>query len=392
MRLRDQSPPGAIPLVLPARSMRGPAAFMAIAFVIFAAIEWMTVASMFSRPVEDVFDLVFTVFQGFWALGWSVGVVILGALAILLAFYSESARLENSRLVHIANLGPLKILGEYDLAKVSDVRLEQVSGSDRDTVRVRFDYDGGTNSLGDTMPRANGQRIIEAITSARRFASTFAADAAAVDKPFAPNASTFAADAATVDKPTAPGVSSLALIAANLVPVPGVLVFGWDLGNILLLYWAESGVIALYTVLKIAIVGKLGALVAVPFFVGHFGGFMSGHFLLIYGLFLRNIRWQPPGAMEGLRAIFVPIWGSIAALIISHGISFYTNFLGQREHEGAKVSALMTAPYNRIIVMHLTLILGGWIILLVGMPAGALVVLVALKTAVDLWAHRREHR
>ena len=150
MRLRDQSPPGAIPLVLPARSMRGAAIFMAVAFVIFAAIEWMKVTSLFSRPVNDVFDIVFAVFQGFWALGWLVGVVILGTLAILLGFYSESARIESWQVVHIASLGPLKILVDYDV----------------------------------------------------------------------------------------------------LVPVPGVLVFGWDLGNILLMYWAESGVIALYTALK----------------------------------------------------------------------------------------------------------------------------------------------
>jgi hypothetical protein len=95
---------------------------------------------------------------------------------------------------------------------------------------------------------------------------------------------------------------------------------------------------------------------------------------------------------DSLRAIFVPIWGSIAALFISHGVSFYTNFIGQREYEGARVSGLMTSPYNRVLVMHLTLLLGGWIILLFGTPTGALVVLVVLKTAVDLRAHRNEHR
>ena len=186
--------------------------------------------------------------------------------------------------------------------------------------------------------------------------------------------------------------SAVALVAANLVPLAGVLFFGWDLGSIMVLYWVESGVIAFYTVLKIAIVGKLAALVAAPFFVGHFGGFMAGHFLLIYGLFLRgqNGGWTP-GVEAELHAIFIPIWTSIAALFISHGVSFFTNFIGQREYEGASVSGLMTAPYNRVIVMHLTLILGGWIILLIGMPTGALVVLLVLKTAVDLQAHRHEH-
>ena len=132
--------------------------------------------------------------------------------------------------------------------------------------------------------------------------------------------------------------SSIALVVANAVPVIGVLFFGWDLGEIMVLYWAESGIIAVYTAMKIAIVGKLAAIFAVPFFIGHFGGFMAGHFLLIYALFLREsaVGWAP-GAAEALRVIFAPIWMSIAALVISHGISFYTNFIGEREYEGATV-------------------------------------------------------
>ena len=128
------------------------------------------------------------------------------------------------------------------------------------------------------------------------------------------------------------------------------------------------------------------------FFVGHFGGFMTGHFLLLYSLFLRGlIPGRAPGATAELSAIFLSIWTSIAALFISHGVSFVTNFIGQREYDGTSVKALMTAPYNRIVVMHLTLIFGGWIVLLLGMPTGALVILLLLKTAVDLRAHRKEH-
>jgi hypothetical protein len=42
--------------------------------------------------------------------------------------------------------------------------------------------------------------------------------------------------------------------------------------------------------------------------------------------------------------------------------------------------------------MHLTVIVGGWIVLALGTPAPALIVLVALKLIVDTRAHRREHR
>jgi hypothetical protein len=365
---------------------------LAASFVIFAAIEWMTIAGLFSHRVEDVFDLTFLVFQGFWALGWSVGVLLLGTLTVLFAFYSESARLEAGKLVHIPRLGPLKILIDYDLAKVSNARLER-SGNDPNMVHVRFDYGGSDTSLGNAMPRADAQRIVDAITSAGRFAP-LSVRSQRVAQPTI-------VDAPTPNPPEPKGLpaeslpltaaSALMLIAANLVPVAGVLIFGWDLGNIMLLYWAESGVIAFYTAIKIAIVAKLGAIAAVPFFIGHFGGFMAGHFLLIYGLFLRNTDLQAMGPGGALRAMFIPIWGSIAVLFISHGVSFYTNFLGENEYEGATVKGLMTAPYQRIVVMHLTLIFGGWIILLFGMPVGALVVLVLLKTAADLHAHRSEH-
>jgi hypothetical protein len=95
--------PGATPLALPARKMRVAAVFLAIFFAIFAAIEWSVVANLLGRSVDDVFDLTFLLFQGFWALGWSVGVVLLGALTVLFAFYSESARLESGRLVRRAD-------------------------------------------------------------------------------------------------------------------------------------------------------------------------------------------------------------------------------------------------------------------------------------------------
>jgi len=253
---------------------------------------------------------------------------------------------------------------------------------------VRFDYDGGANALGNAMSRHEGQRLVDLIGGAGHDVPR--TQEAPLTEPSRPTSQQRAA-APEVPLPLS-SESAVALVIANFVPLVGVLFFGWNLGELMVLYWLESGVIAFYTVLKIAIVGKLAALVAAPFFVGHFGGFMMGHFLLIYGLFLRgNSAGWTPGAGAELYAIFVPIWTSIAALFISHGVSFFTNFIQDREYQGATVSGLMTAPYNRIMVMHLTLIFGGWIIMLIGMPTGALVILLALKTAVDLHAHRKEH-
>ena len=187
--------------------------------------------------------------------------------------------------------------------------------------------------------------------------------------------------------------SGLALIAANLVPLAGVLFFGWDLASVMVLFWAESAVIGFYTALKMAVVGKFAALLTVPFFIGHFGGFMAGHFLFIDSFFVRGIdaTGQAPGAREALQAIFDPLWFSLAGLFISHGVSFFDNFLGRREYAGTTMKALMIAPYNRIVVMQLALIFGGWIIMLLKNPVPALALLVLLKTALDFTAHRSEH-
>jgi hypothetical protein len=81
----------------------------------------------------------------------------------------------------------------------------------------------------------------------------------------------------------------------------------------------------------------------------------------------------------------------LAGLFISHGISFFDNFLGRREYERATVKELMTAPYSRIVVMQFALIFGGWIVLLLRSPVPALALLIVLKTALDFSAHRKEH-
>ena len=105
-----------------------------------------------------------------------------------------------------------------------------------------------------------------------------------------------------------------------------------------MLYWAESAIVGFYTALRLCVVAKLAAVAVVPFFVGHFGGFMAAHFVLVYGFFVRGFDSSPAdmGALEGLREIFEPVWPALVALAVSHGISFFVNFLGRREYVGKR--------------------------------------------------------
>ena len=94
----------------------------------------------------------------------------------------------------------------------------------------------------------------------------------------------------TGDPVTLSSLSTLTLIIANLAPIAGAVFLGWNLGDVMVLYWAESAVIGFFNVCKIAVIGRWYALLAGPFFIGPFGAFMSVHFLLIYGIFIQGIQ------------------------------------------------------------------------------------------------------
>jgi hypothetical protein len=63
-------------------------------------------------------------------------------------------------------------------------------------------------------------------------------------------------------------LSALALMIANLIPLLGVLVWDWRIGDIMLLYWAESAVIEFYNLLKIQREAGWGIVFFGPFLPG----------------------------------------------------------------------------------------------------------------------------
>jgi uncharacterized protein DUF6498 len=52
----------------------------------------------------------------------------------------------------------------------------------------------------------------------------------------------------------------------------------------------------------------------------------------------------------------------------------------------------LTEPYSRVVALHVTVLAGGALAHTIGAPLAALVLLVLLKTAIDLLAHLGEHR
>lgn len=326
-------PTGSTPLSLPSRRTWPISLLLGVVFAIFAGIAVAQIGSMRGQSLDTVFELMIVLFQGFWVLGWSVGVMILFLLTVLFLLYGESARITGHRLVHVVRLGPVKLLLEYDLTKVHNPRLEGASGSDR--FRIRFDYGGGGQTLGNDMPRAVAEGVIQAIQSAiTRLAGNDYASASEhartaeesgidltkwISRRMAPRPKdvvpTPRRDLRTSasERPRWTSGSGLALMVANLIPLGGVLVLNWDLGEVITLFWAENAVVGFYTILKLAVVARWGALFFGPFFLGHYGGFMAAHFLFIYELFVRGIEQSGP-EVQAFTAFGGPVPAAMARL------------------------------------------------------------------------------
>jgi len=86
------------------------------------------------------------------------------------------------------------------------------------------------------------------------------------------------------------------------------------------------------------------------------------------------------------------LWLPVGVLAASHLFSFLWNYIGRGEYRLASAPELMTKPYARVVVLHLTILFGGFGVQALGSPLWALVLLVVLKTGIDLAAHLREHR
>lgn len=170
-------------------------------------------------------------------------------------------------------------------------------------------------------------------------------------------------------------------MVANAVPLWGVLFLDWDAFYIVLLYWAENIAVGFYWILKIALdkapslAARLGRLLFIPFIAFHYGGFMAVHGFFILVLFKKSDGQFTQGNEWPCLLIFIQLlvnvikeaYGlipanmkyALAALFISHGISFVYNYLLKREFANSASRPLMAEPmahpYIRLVVMHTTI-------------------------------------
>ncbi len=195
------------------------------------------------------------------------------------------------------------------------------------------------------------------------------------------------------------------LVLANLLPLGGVVFFGWSVFQVMALFWLENVIVGAYNLLRMAtqmLKGQFAIIVLMAFFTVHYGMFCAVHGLFVMGIFGHDqpipggkIQASPLAAftlMEQMIALDATYFWAAIGLVASHGVSFLVNFLGSGEWKRVDAGTLMFAPYKRVVILHLTILAGAGAIALLGAPIWGLVVLVIIKTVVDAWSHLAERR
>ena len=226
-------------------------------------------------------------------------------------------------------------------------------------------------------------------------------------------------------------VSAAVLVLANTTPLFGVLFLHWQVLPLLVLYWFENVIVGVINVPRILLahadvaearapshtmrpgglaeqgaryqaeerarlspaLGLFLKLLAALFFCCHWGLFTLSHGAFVFQVFGGKdfALWDVvPNAI----AVIARAGLGFAALsmAVSHTVSFFANYVRGGEYRRARVQDVMFQPYRRLLIMHATLLAGGLLAWALGSPVYGLITLVAIKTGVDLAAHRAERR
>ena len=194
---------------------------------------------------------------------------------------------------------------------------------------------------------------------------------------------------------TARTTTSIVLIAANLLPLWAVLTGAAGVGDVFVVYWFENVVVWFTTTIKILTARGLtpdgvppaGNVLTAVFFVFHFG-----LFTLVHGVFSFVLAGLTGGFTGEPRT-----WSILLiAILSSHMVSLGLNWFGQGERDVVTPARARSAPYPRMLVLHLAVIGGFFLLLGLGRPDGTydvigpVALLCGLKTVVDVFFHVRE--
>lgn len=187
-------------------------------------------------------------------------------------------------------------------------------------------------------------------------------------------------------------------LALDVVPLAGVLFFGWSAANLVLLYWVENLFVACATCIRIArhrrltrtrghLRPHLGLKVNNKPFEGTFlqeYATLAFVFTLAHGMVLIGILvWLDE---RGITLDWAQLgWGVLAVLAVVL-IDLAVELPALQRRSFAAIKLVATKGVWRVVVMQITIIVGAMLSVALEWPLGVLAVLIGLKTLSDLVA------
>lgn len=191
----------------------------------------------------------------------------------------------------------------------------------------------------------------------------------------------------------------LGLLIFVAVPVVGILWLGWDWREVVLLYWLENVTVGVVTVISMLRSPRLTDAGRTPitfngssrpaprfglvlFFMAHYGIFTLVHGVFVL-LMVRGVFGMYAGKPPALDAAPIDLGGILLTWGVGSVVQIVLACIAPRDGLAA-VGTLFSSPYRRIIVLHVTVLGGAWLISRLDWPAAAALLLVALHFALDL--------
>ena len=189
---------------------------------------------------------------------------------------------------------------------------------------------------------------------------------------------------------------NFALLLINLIPLYGVLLLDWQAIVIILFYVAETIMVGVLHVLKMAALyimnrnnpaalavdrsGNSGVsgLGLIPFFIFHFGFFVFVQMMVFGGFTNQNL-------IHSFGQLFTGDYKyALAAMFIAKLTLLISELFWDPEVETKLPDDVFFEPYPRIFIQQFMVILGGWFTIFSKGVMGYLIILIACKTFLDL--------
>jgi hypothetical protein len=191
------------------------------------------------------------------------------------------------------------------------------------------------------------------------------------------------------------------LILLNAVPIYGVFQWHWQSFDLIFLYWLENVIIGGFMILRILVrryshpVELAMPLFLAPFFTVHFGMFCYVHGTFVIALFGKGLSSDLAGM--DIPEIILPLirshhlfWPVLALFIFQ--LMDWIREISERGFGSDGIKDLTTAPYRRIVVLHITILASGFALGALNEPVIGLLILIAFKTGMDIYHWNKDEK